>query len=216
MWDGGGKTSTEMLTDCPPVADPLSNRVPPAVTSCDHLLKIVLGGNAVLNPGVYCGGLTISGNASVTFNPGVYVIKDGLFLVQHSASIKGEDVAFYMKGAASQLQFFDNATIDLSGAKSGKLAGILFYGDPNALGLVVHNIRSTNAHNLTGTIYMPKANLVVDPAAPVGQNSAYTAIIANRLIVDNGPTLVLNTNYDDTNVPVPEGIRFANDIVLAE
>jgi hypothetical protein len=68
---------------------------------------------------------------------------------------------------------------------------------------------------LTGTIYLPKGNLLVDPTANVAEKSAYTAIIAKRLVVENGPSLVLNTNYGATKVPVPDGIRSAADVVLA-
>ncbi len=44
-------------------------------------------------------------------------------------------------------------------------------------------------------------------AARSAANSAYTAIVARTLEVEDGPTVVLNTDYDLTNVPVPEGIR---------
>ena len=96
------------------------------------------------------------------------------------------------------------------------MAGLLFFEDPNSGPLRIHNIRSAHAYNLTGTIYLPKGNLLVDPTANVAEKSAYTAIIAKRLIVDNGPSLVLNTNYGATKVPVPAGIRSSADVVLAE
>nr|WP_156446621.1 MULTISPECIES: hypothetical protein [unclassified Bradyrhizobium] len=32
----------------------------------------------VLQPGTYCGGLFIGGNSFVRFEPGTYIIKDGL------------------------------------------------------------------------------------------------------------------------------------------
>jgi hypothetical protein len=82
--------------------------------------------------------------------------------------------------------------------------------------LRVHTVSARNATNLTGTIYMPNANFIVNPTATVGENSAYTAIVAKRLIVENGPTLVLNTNYEDTPVPVPDGIRLSTDVHLID
>ncbi len=212
----GNRGSTKVLTDCPKVADPLAGRATPKTSGCDHLAYVILTGTDKLRPGVYCGGIAIAGNAKVTFEPGTYVIKDGLFVVSDKANVKGKDVAFYLSGALSLMQFLGDATIDLSGAEKGDLTGILFYEDPNVLPLRIHNIRATNAHTLTGTIYLPKGTLLVDPAAAVAQKSAYTAIIAQRLVVENGPNLVLNTNYDATKVPVPRGIRAAADIVLAE
>lgn len=40
----------------------------------------------------------------------------------------------------------------------------------------------------------------------VGSASAWTAIIANELLVTNGVNLVINADYDATTIPVPEGL----------
>lgn len=212
----GAISGTKVLTDCPAMPDPLSGRKPPGVGGCDHMMTIVNGATAELSPGVYCGGINVMNGSSVTFKPGNYIIKNGPFRVKDTSRISGKDVAFYLTGGASLIQFFDSATIDLSGAEDGDMAGLLFFEDPASLPLRVHNIRATKAYNLTGTIYLPRGDLKVDPAASVAEKSAYTAIIVNKLTVDNGPSLFLNTNYGATSVPVPDGIRSSADVVLAE
>lgn len=214
--DKGAASGTKVLTDCPPMPDPLSSRKPPSFGGCDHLLTVISKKTVTLSPGVYCGGIAVINGSNVTFKPGNYVIKDGLFLVKDTSKISGTNVAFYLTGFASLVQFFDNATIDLSGAEDGDMAGLLFFEDPTSTFLRVHNIKAANAFNLTGTIYLPRGNLKVDPASSVAAKSAYTAIIVNKLTVDNGPSLVLNTNYGATAVPVPDGIRSSSDVVLAE
>lgn len=215
VYNKGAMAGTQVLTDCPPLADPLASRAPPSFGACDFTGTVVSGGSATLSPGVYCGGIRVTNGAAVTFKPGNYIIKDGLFLVADTSSVKGTNVAFFLTGKVSLIQFIANATIDLSGAEEGDMAGLLFFEDPSAGLFRIHNIRATNAYNLTGTIYLPRGNLLVDPSATVAAKSAYTAIIAKRLIVDNGPSLVLNTNYGATSVPVPDGIRSAADVVLA-
>jgi hypothetical protein len=40
----------------------------------------------------------------------------------------------------------------------------------------------------------------------VGSDSAYTALVVNTLRVREGPNVVLNSDYDATNVPVPPGL----------
>jgi len=214
--DKGAVSSTKVLTDCPPMPDPLANRKGPTVGACNYSMTIINKKTVTLSPGVYCGGITVMNGSNVTFSPGNYIIKDGPFIVKDTSKIKGKNVAFYLTGLLSLIQFFDNATIDLSGAEDGVMAGLLFFEDPSSTVLRVHNIRASNAFNLTGTIYLPKGNLMVDPAAAVAQQSAYTAIIVNKLTVDNGPSLVLNTNYGGTSVPVPDGIRASADVVLSE
>lgn len=213
--NGGGISSTAILTDCPTMPDPLASRPAPKYGACDFNKTKISSGYMTLSPGVYCGGIQVSGNAVVTFNPGTYVIKDGLFNVTNTASIKGKDVAFYLTGFPTYLFFTGDATIDLSGAESGDMAGLLFFEDRSTGFLNIHDISASHASNLTGTIYMPKGNLFVHPAAAVGENSAYTAIVVNRLIVDQGPSLTLNTNYSATQVPVPAGIQASATVVLA-
>jgi Flp pilus assembly protein TadG len=211
----GGTTSSPILTGCPKTPDPLAARPAPKYGACDFNKTKIVSGFVTLSPGVYCGGIEVSGTANVTFNPGTYVIKDGLFNVKNTASIKGKNVAFYLTGFPTFLFFTNDATIDLSGAETGDMAGLLFFEDRATGILNIHDISASHANNLTGTIYMPKGNLLVHPAAAIGENSAYTAIVVNRLIVDQGPSLTLNTNYSATQVPVPSGIQATATVVLA-
>jgi hypothetical protein len=72
--------------DCPPIPDPLAGRPAPVSSHCDHNDRVVDSGSVVLKPGVYCKGLKITKNAKVTLDPGVYIIKDGKLIVDHTAA----------------------------------------------------------------------------------------------------------------------------------
>jgi hypothetical protein len=69
-----------------------------------------------------------------------------------------------------------------------------------------HQIFSNNAQTLTGTIYMPKGEILIDASQPIAAYSAYTVLVVNQLHLCAGPTLALNTNYTATDVPVPMGV----------
>jgi hypothetical protein len=69
-----------------------------------------------------------------------------------------------------------------------------------------HQILSTNARNLLGTIYMPQARLSIGAAQPIADKSAYTVLVVRQLNLYSGPTLVLNSDYSATDVPVPMGL----------
>lgn len=201
-----GAVSPKPVTDCPPFEDPLAKRSPPPASGCDYLAKIILNKTVSLDPGVYCGGLTILGNSHVTLNPGVYVIRDGLLKIGDTASMVGENVGFYLTGTLTLMAIDNGTTIDLTAPKDGPLAGILFFEDRDALPLRIHHIGSNNAHRLIGTIYLPAGILLVDANAPVADNSAYTAIISRSLQLRQGPDLVLHGDYTLTDVPVPDGL----------
>ncbi len=209
---GSGSIAPPPYQDCPQFDDPLGNRPEPSVGRCDHTAKTILARTVTLEPGTYCLGLTILGFSKVTFKPGVYIIKDGPFLVAGSSEITGHGVGFFLTGIS--IFTFDPLTcIELSAPTSGPLAGLLFFGSRSQSKLLLNTILSDRAHVMTGTIYLPTTSFVVDSLAQVGSNSAYTAIVSRRIMLMHGPHLVLNTRYSETEVPVPEGIKAAGQPV---
>jgi hypothetical protein len=89
------------------------------------------------------------------------------------------------------------------------------FEDWNAKKGNVHVINSNDARVLLGTIHLPVGTLRVAANAPVADKSAHTAIIAEMLDLDAGPDLVLRSDYDSTDVPVPEGL-IGGRVVLAK
>jgi Flp pilus assembly protein TadG len=210
-----GTISPAALTDCPVVPDPLASRAAPTYGGCDfNNYKIVLG-ITKLKPGVYCGGLEVSGLAQVTLDAGDYIIKDGPLKVANLASMKGSHVGFFLTGEASIIDFTGNSTVSLSGSTTAEMAGLLFYEDRKGSFDREHRIASTNVQNLTGTIYLPNGYLFINPNAIVAGQSAYTAIVSNRLELTEGPELILNSDYGATDVPVPDGIRSSSTVILS-
>ncbi len=210
----GGASNKAVLTDCPIMDDPLASHPLPKFIGCDFTNTIVKSGSVTLQPGIYCGGITLNKTADVTFAPGDYYIVDGQFKVVDTAIAKGKDVGFFLTGALSTITFKDNATIDMSGRETGDMAGLLFFNNPNTSTSSNHVISATNVINLTGTIYLPNANLRIDPNSNVGIKSAYTVIIVKKISIEQGPDLILNTDYNSTKVPVPAGIISKSSVVL--
>lgn len=216
-YSGGSDSFAPLpLTDCPPIEDPLAGRMPPPVGSCiEDDLKIE-GGTRTLVPGTYCGDLTIDDGAVVTFEPGIYVIDDGQFHVTGGARVIGENVGFYLHDD-SNFKFSSNSTIELSAPKDGDMAGLLFFEDRDADDDNKHTIKSNGARSLIGTIYLPRGQLTVDATKPLFDQSAYTVIITRELNMFSGPNLMLNSNYADSDIPVPselEGASGAGDRIV--
>lgn len=203
-----GSISPAPITDCPQFDDPLAGRPEPVAGTCDYTDTRIASGVVTLQPGVYCGGLLIEGTAEVTLAAGDYLIKDGLLRFRDTARVVGDGVSFYL-GPQTWLYFGKDTSIEFAASKQGAMAGLLFFGSRQQSGLVTHTILSKNAQKLVGTIYLPNNSFIVDGDANVGGSSAYTAIVARRVVLLNGPHLVLNTNYALTDVPVPKGIRGA-------
>lgn len=148
--------------------------------------------------------------ATARLDPGVYVMKNGPLMVMGHASLIGQHTGFYFVGDLSNMTFAPGSNIDLSAPKDGPMAGFLFFANrvmlTGNLNLRHFYISSDNARNLLGTIYLRDGVLDVDANRPIADRSAYTVIVARRISVRSGPDLVLNTDYDVTDVPVPDGV----------
>jgi len=90
------------------------------------------------------------------------------------------------------------------------MAGFLFFANRVLLTGTVNlrhfRISSNNARNLLGTIYLRDGQLDIDSDRSIADRSAYTVVVARRINVTAGPDLYLNTDYDGTDVPVPDGV----------
>ena len=194
------------VEDARKMDDPLADRPAPSFAGCDHVDYAVSAGTTTLSPGVYCGGLTVSGNAEVTFNSGTYIVKDGPLAVVGKAKIFGKNVGFYLTGTDAAIQFAVMSSVSLTAPDDGALAGLLFYEDRSVPMSLTHRIGSDDARLLLGTVYLPRGTLLVDANKPVADQSAYTAIVVRKLNLMAGPNLVLNSNYGATDIPAPAGL----------
>jgi Flp pilus assembly protein TadG len=193
------------VTDCPQIGDPLAGRSAPYVGGCDYTNKVV-SSSETLNPGVYCGGLKINEGGIAKLNPGEYKIVNGKLWVVNWSALYGENVGFYFKGDTAVLDIDPYTYISLTAPKSGSLAGILFFEDRSAPLARKFRIASEYARQLLGTIYLSRGMFYVGTNSPVASESAYTVVVARQVRMDAGPTLVLNSNYSGTDIPVPEGL----------
>lgn len=189
--------------DCPQFDDPLAGRVEPLVGTCSGTQPTTITASTTLAPGTYCG-LEITNGAEVTFAKGTYVFKGKPFVINGGASVKGTDVTLFFSDGAT-FDFQPDSSVSLEAPTTGPMAGLLIFTGRSSDGR--HQICSENAQVMVGTIYGPKGELRIDGQAQIGGASAYTAIVVDKLTVLGGPHVKLNTNYDATDVPVPDGIR---------
>ncbi len=208
-----GNFNPDPITDCPTFTDPLAGRSEPSAGSCTYKDTVIAGRSTSLAPGVYCGGLTITSFANVTMAAGLYVIKDGPLIVSGGGELRGSGVSIYLTGQGAVLDTTSDSTLALSAMTTGSTAGLLFFESRGQSTQGRHNLLSNNAARLVGTVYLSRGRLAIGGSAKVGSESAYTAIVARMLEVTGGPQVVLNTNYDRTDVPVPDGIKGAGQPV---
>lgn len=214
---GPGSFTPAPQIDCPVIPDPLLTRTLPSNGGCLQTGANHKGGVVNLVPGTYCGGASFTAAATVTLAPGIYVFKDGPLVVAGGSSFSGTNVALHFVGTNAELKFEAASSISLTAPRSGSMAGILISEDRASSGNPVHSILSDDARTLLGTIYLPRGRLHVGANKPVADRSAYTIVVASRFTLSEGPTMVLNTNYYGTDIPVPEGVGpLSSKLILSQ
>ncbi len=184
-------------TGCSPVADPFASVAPPSVGPCDFTNTTINGGIVDLLPGVYCGGLTVMNNATVTLDPGVYIIKDGRFSVDGTSSVTGAKVTTYLTGNANTfVEFVKDSQVNLSAPTTGPLAGLVFFEERSVAIPRTHFVGSNANLVFEGTLYFPAGKVKVVSRIGGGPSpSPYTGLIAKNFRFSSGAALDLNDDF---------------------
>ena len=161
---GGGTFIGPIYTGRPRTEDPLAYLPPP---SPGGLLQRSTrkvqetSGDVYLSPGVYTGGINVSGTASLYLQPGVYYMDQGGFSFSGQGSLVGKGVLIYTQpgsGNADGISVAGQGTLDVSGMTSGPYQGITFWQERSSK--VTGNVSGAGGNtNITGTFYFAGALL---------------------------------------------------------
>ena len=127
--NSSGLVSPSPAFGAPSIADPLSYLATPAVGGCNYT-GYTVNASATLQPGVYCGGLSINTTSTVTLSPGTYIILGSLSI--NGPTLNGAGVTFFISqayGYTAGPTMIQNVNSVLSAPTSGALQGILYFSD---------------------------------------------------------------------------------------
>lgn len=204
-WTGNKTPAPAPATGSAPITNPLATLAMPTVGACDHTGLLLINKDTVLSPGVYCGGINISGQET-TLQPGTYILAGGGLTVQTSALIMGAGVTLvntidplgtYAFGA---FNFGTGCKATLSAPTSpGPLKGILMFQDPAAPANVVNTFAcsSDSGPELTGTLYFPTQQISFN-----GSNSGTQivgSVVAKNVFI-SGKVDVINETSNNSSI----------------
>lgn len=187
------------------IDDPFASMDLKAPTDCigkPEEIKVRDAGTLILAPGVHCEHFKIEKLATLQLLPGEHYFMDDLE-AHDDAIIRGDDVVLIF-GTTKKINFADKAAVELGARKSGPFAGFLIVTTRD--NHEQFTIASDHVSKLLGTIYIPNAQLIVQTSGNVAQDSAWSIIVASSLQLTKNPTLVINTGYVGSGVPVPSGV----------
>jgi Flp pilus assembly protein TadG len=195
-------TFTPAPVDCGIKDDPFAWMNPPSPANCTYTNFKISGGTHTLNPGVYCGGITMSSGPTVTLNPGTYYIRNGKLTMSGGGSMTGEGVTFVIEGT-SEVVLSGGGTYDLVAPDTGDFASFIFFQRPNANPGKKATLSGGGDIYYEGVIYFPTQKLVVSGTGSSTTPSPFTALIANLIEYSGTSTLDIWANQIKSIVTIP-------------
>ncbi len=198
----GHAWSPDPVTGVEPVVDPYASLPVPEAGACVDVGGKLSGSHYTLDPGTYCGGLSIGAKAKVTLNPGIYIMKDGQFSAGSGAKISGEEVMIAFIGADSYLHLLSGSETALTSPMSGTYKNIQFMSDRDLSQSKFEQEWTTILSGATlkydGVMYLPEQQLWVSGTGHdiiIEANSPSLAIVVNKLWAQGN--VVLEVTQED-------------------
>jgi Flp pilus assembly protein TadG len=226
-------TANNILKNQVAIADPYLNRTIPAHSSCSSYSMTTYANTGTVNPGVYCGGLTLGGNSpsAIVLVPGVYYIVAGTLEISSKATITSTGgVTFVLTGDTTHgyatATINGNANVVLSAPTTGPTGGMLFFGDRNAPfsgapsnnascgsgggGSSQNQINGGSGQLLTGVLYFPNQSVCYGGSSAVIGAGKCTQIIARTISFTGSSDVRLScagTGVEPITVTSPQLIK---------
>ena len=137
--------------------DPLASLVAPSTAGLNVYRKKDIKKTSILQPGIYADELKVSGKATITLAPGVYILMKGLE-VSGDAIINGTGVMLYNQ--AGQVKVSGKSKLNLTAPSSGTHAGVtLFQARDNRRDVIFDGHSQAT---IGGAFYLPAAELELE------------------------------------------------------
>jgi len=160
---GGGQFNGTMQSGATPTPDPLAYLPPPDPSSLplrsSRALKINGSQPVTINPGLYVGGIQISGPGNVSLQPGIYYMQGGGFSFTGQGALTGNGVMIYNAPLANtdSINLNGQGTLTITPVTTGVYQGISFFQDRTST--VSPSITGNGNLNISGTFYAASASV---------------------------------------------------------
>lgn len=203
---GGGLILGRMRTGVPPTADPL-RKLPepnPAAYPIKSAKPLVVNAliPTVLTPGVYQGGIQITGASIVTMQPGVYVMDGGGFKIDGLATLAGVDVMIFNTDGTFPAGAVDINTLGkvvLTAPVTGSYQGIGIF-QKRSLNQTL-SLTGYGSAGIAGMVYAAGAPVNLTGALAIGLDTLGGAHICSSMQVSGAGSINIDIGTNPPRVP---------------
>jgi hypothetical protein len=176
---GGAVITGPINSNSPPIPDPLASLPAPDTSTLtvqsNKKMQISSANTQTLNPGIYIGGISVTGKGSVVLNPGIYYMQGGGFSVTgtSTANITGTGVMIYNNPASNsdKISLEGSGVINLSPPTTGPYQGVLLF--QNRTSTTPMEVNGGGGSSMSGVFYAAAANLTVSGNGGASVGSQY-------------------------------------------
>jgi hypothetical protein len=182
----GSSAVTATLKPNTKVSDPYASLSLPTYSGCDYPSIVnVSATTKTLTPGVYCGGINISGGSTVTMTAGNYIMYNGSFTVSGTSPVDATaGVSIVVTGTAGHtgvVTISGTSPITIDAPSSGAMQGVAIFVDRSAAP-ATNNISGGSTLTIAGSVYMPSQYMNYSG----GSGACTTQLIADKITFSGG------------------------------
>jgi hypothetical protein len=162
---GGSTITGNIVSNSKPIPDPLAYLPQPDMTTMTNqsFTKKQLSGNQtyILYPGVYHGGISITGQASVYMMPGIYYMDGGGFSYTGMGNLTAYGVMIYNDPNSNSdvIDISGLGSVNITPMTTGLYAGITFFQERTSTNIMT--VSGNGNMYITGTFYVAGGTLKV-------------------------------------------------------
>jgi hypothetical protein len=197
---GSGSWQGTVYSGQPPIPDPLAYLPEPdpstMVVQSKNQTHIAGNQTTTIYPGVYNGGITVSGQGQLVMMPGIYYMNGGGFTFTGLGGLSAAGVMIVNNPQSNSdtISITGNGAINFSPPTSGIYQGISLWQTRSATNTIY--VSGNGASSMSGTFYTAKGTL------NVSGNGAGDVIgsqyISYNLVVNGGGSFAVNWNVNQT------------------
>jgi hypothetical protein len=176
--------------------DPLAYLPPPDPGSLplesSGTLKLNHSQPVTISPGLYIGGIQISGPGSVTLQPGIYYMQGGGFSFSGQGTLVGNGVMIYNApmSQTDAINLNGQGAITITPMTTGPYQGISFFQDRTAVAPV--NVTGNGNMHISGTFYAAGASVKITGNS--SNDVVGSQFISNDLTLSGNGSISINWN----------------------
>jgi hypothetical protein len=197
---GSGNWQGTVYSGQPPIPDPLAYLPEPdpstMVVQSKNQTHIAGNQTTTIYPGVYNGGITVSGQGTLVMMPGIYYMNGGGFTFTGLGNLSAVGVMIVNNPQSNSdtISITGNGAIDFSPPTSGIYQGISLWQTRSATNTVT--VSGNGGSSISGTFYTARGTLNVTGNGT--GNVIGSQYISYNLVVNGGGSFAVNWNVNQT------------------